>query len=134
MEKIVLGIAGVLSLTHTQLPVKEKEEKELPNILWIVSEDNSAYFTGCYGNSFATTLQYRPVGCSGIFIYTCLQSERSFIAVEKYDYHRGLFGFERHEQMRSNYPKSEGSAYYPEYLRKAGYYCTNNSKTDYNTW
>lgn len=26
-----------------------------PNILWIVSEDDSAYFTGCYGNSFATT-------------------------------------------------------------------------------
>ena len=22
---------------------------------------------------------------------------------------------------------------YPEYLRKAGYYCTNNAKTDYNT-
>jgi len=22
---------------------------------------------------------------------------------------------------------------YPEFLRKAGYYCTNNDKTDYNT-
>ena len=35
--------------------------------------------------------------------------------------------------MRSYYPKSESVKTYPEYLREAGYYCTNNSKTDYNT-
>jgi arylsulfatase A-like enzyme len=37
------------------------------------------------------------------------------------------------EQMRSRYPKSESVRYYTEYLREKGYYCTNNSKTDYNT-
>lgn len=35
--------------------------------------------------------------------------------------------------MRSKYSKSEKVRTYPEYLRQAGYYCTNNSKTDYNT-
>ena len=35
--------------------------------------------------------------------------------------------------MRSYYPKSSVVHTYPEYLRKAGYYCTNNSKTDYNS-
>jgi arylsulfatase A-like enzyme len=35
--------------------------------------------------------------------------------------------------MRSYYPKSEKVKTYPEFLREAGYYCTNNVKTDYNT-
>jgi len=35
--------------------------------------------------------------------------------------------------MRSYYPKSSEVHTYPEYLRQAGYYCTNNSKTDYNS-
>lgn len=34
--------------------------------------------------------------------------------------------------MRSYYPKSDIVKAYPEYLRAAGYYCTNNVKTDYN--
>jgi arylsulfatase A-like enzyme len=37
------------------------------------------------------------------------------------------------ENMRSSYAISSVVHTYPEYLRKAGYYCTNNSKTDYNT-
>ena len=36
------------------------------------------------------------------------------------------------EQMRSDYKKSEKVRTYVELLREAGYYCTNNSKTDYN--
>ena len=36
------------------------------------------------------------------------------------------------EHMRSMVPLPEGKAMYPQLLRQAGYYCTNNSKTDYN--
>ena len=36
------------------------------------------------------------------------------------------------EHMRSMVPLPEGTAMYPQLLRQAGYYCTNNSKTDYN--
>jgi hypothetical protein len=35
--------------------------------------------------------------------------------------------------MRSTTPTSASIRGYAEYLREAGYYCTNNSKTDYNT-
>jgi len=34
--------------------------------------------------------------------------------------------------MRSYYPKSETVKTDSEYLREAGYCCTNNDKTDYN--
>lgn len=40
-----------------------------PNILWIASEDNSAYFTGCYGNSFATIPNIDKLASQG-FLYT----------------------------------------------------------------
>jgi hypothetical protein len=33
------------------------------------------------------------------------------------------------KQMCSNYPMSDEVHTYAEYLRQAGYYCTNNSKT-----
>ena len=48
--------------------VSEKPE-ELPNILWITSEDNSAYFLGSYGNSFATTPNLDKLSSEG-FQYT----------------------------------------------------------------
>ncbi|TFH25915.1 MAG: DUF229 domain-containing protein [Bacteroidia bacterium] len=35
--------------------------------------------------------------------------------------------------MRSNYLRSETVRLYTEFLQSQGYYCTNNSKTDYNT-
>ena len=47
----------------------EKVPIELPNILWIVSEDNSAFLTGCYGNSFATTPNIDRLAGEG-FLYS----------------------------------------------------------------
>ena len=38
------------------------------------------------------------------------------------------------EQMRSHVPLPEPIELFPDYLRQAGYYCTNNSKTDYNVF
>jgi hypothetical protein len=34
--------------------------------------------------------------------------------------------------MRSMVADAEGTKMYPQFLREAGYYCTNNSKEDYN--
>src|SRR3569623_373537 len=36
------------------------------------------------------------------------------------------------EHMRSMVPYPSGKKMYPQFLREAGYYCTNNSKEDYN--
>lgn len=134
MERIVLGIAGFLSLSHSPLLAKGKEEKaELPNILWIVSEDNSAFFTGCYGNSFATTPNIDRLAAQG-FQYTHAYSPNAVSSPSRNTIITGAYSASNgNENMRSNYPKSDLVRTYPEYLRQAGYYCTNNSKTDYNT-
>ena len=37
------------------------------------------------------------------------------------------------QHMRSKQPLPAGVKFFPEYLRAAGYFTTNNAKTDYNT-
>ena len=43
----------VLLLASANTACVLAEPEELPNILWITSEDNSAYYLGSYGNEFA---------------------------------------------------------------------------------
>lgn len=106
---------------------------EKPNILWIVSEDNSAYFMGCYGNSFATTPNIDKLASEG-FLYTHAYCTNAVCAPSRNTIITGAYAASNgNENMRSKYPKSEEVHTYPEYLRQAGYYCTNNAKTDYNT-
>ena len=105
----------------------------LPNILWIVSEDNSAYFTGCYGNTFATTPNIDRLAGEG-FLYTHAYCTNAVCAPSRNTIITGAYSASNgNENMRSYYPKSSEVHTYPEYLRQAGYYCTNNSKTDYNS-
>lgn len=119
------GLAGVAC--HHKIP------DELPNILWITSEDNSAYFTGGYGNAFATTPNIDRLAEDG-FIYTHAYAPCPVCSPARNTIITGVYAASNgNEQMRSNYPKSESVHTYPEYLHQAGYYCTNNSKTDYNT-
>ena len=64
----MLAIAAI-SATGLAIGCKQRPPEELPNILWITSEDNSAFFTGCYGNSFATTPNIDKLAGEG-FLYT----------------------------------------------------------------
>jgi len=107
-------------------------EVPLPNILWITSEDNGR-FLGCYGDSFATTPNLDQLASEG-FLYTNAYANAPVCAPARNTIITGVHACANgHEQMRSTYPKSEQVRYYTEYLRQLGYYCTNNSKTDYNT-
>ena len=112
---------------------KSQIHDKLPNILWIVSEDNSAYFTGCYGNLFATTPNIDKLASQG-FLYTRAYCTNAVCAPSRNTIITGVYASSNgNENMRSTYPKSAEVHTYPEYLRQAGYYCTNNAKTDYNT-
>jgi len=126
-----LGLAMIS--TFTVPSCKSQIQVKLPNILWIVSEDNSAYFTGCYGNSFATTPNIDKLAGEG-FLYTHAYCPNAVCAPSRNTIITGVYSSSNgHENMRSSYSKSADVHTYPEYLRQAGYYCTNNSKTDYNT-
>ncbi|MFW6246056.1 MAG: sulfatase-like hydrolase/transferase [Tangfeifania sp.] len=111
---------------------QEKRPEELPNILWLTSEDNSP-FLGCYGDEFATTPNLDKLASEG-FLYTHAYANAPVCAPARNTIITGVYANSGGNQhMRSYYPISEVVKTYPEFLREAGYYCTNNSKTDYNT-
>ena len=62
----MLGIAAMSGLALVSC--QEDTPKELPNILWLTSEDNSP-FAGCYGDAFATTPNMDKLASEG-FLYT----------------------------------------------------------------
>lgn len=110
---------------------EEKAPTELPNILWLTSEDNSPFF-GCYGDTFATTPNFDKLATEG-FIYTHAYANAPVCAPTRNTILTGVYACSGgNEHMRSNYTKSDIVKTYPEYLRQAGYYCSNNVKTDYN--
>ena len=120
---LLFGLAthSVRSAEHTR-----------PNILWLVSEDNSPLL-GCYGEPLARTPNLDQLAQGGIVYEKAYANApvcapaRSAIITGAYPSSLGT------QHMRSYRPLPEGLKFFPEYLRAAGYYCTNNDKTDYNT-
>ncbi len=103
-----------------------------PNILWITSEDNGANWLGCYGNSEASTPRLDALAKDGIR-FTHAYSNAAVCAVARSTILNGVYAPSQGTQhMRSRHPIPTVYAPYVRYLREAGYYCTNNSKTDYN--
>lgn len=110
---------------------QEAGSPELPNILWITSEDNSPLL-GCYGNSFATTPVLDRLAEEG-FLYTRAYANAPVCAPARNTIITGMYASSGGNQhMRSFYSKPEVARYYPHYLREKGYYTTNNAKEDYN--
>ncbi len=101
-----------------------------PNILWISCEDISPNL-GCYGDEYAQTPTLDRLAEQGV------RFTRAFT-------HAGVCAVLRSGVITGMYPVSIGSQHmrsqiippanvhcFPEYLRAAGYFCTNRSKTDY---
>lgn len=110
----------------------ESRAQELPNILWIVSEDNSPYL-GCYGDTLAVTPNIDQLASEG-HLYTHAYANAPVCAPARNTIITGVYANSNGNQhMRSNYPLSDSVRFFPEYLRQLGYYCTNMSKKDYNT-
>jgi len=102
-----------------------------PNILWLTSEDHGPEM-GCYGDVNARTPNVDALAAKGMLfkrawsVHPVCAPARTAIATGLYGESSGGI------HMRSMVPLPEGAKLYPEYLRAAGYYCTNNDKEDYN--
>lgn len=102
-----------------------------PNILWITSEDHGPHL-GCYGDSYATTPNIDRLASQGI-VYTRVWSCAPVCAPARTTLISGLYPPSTgSEHMRSLVPYPAGKQMFPQMLRAAGYYCTNNAKEDYN--
>ncbi len=128
--KPIVHIAAfaLCSLSSCTNPIPE----ELPNILWLTSEDNSPLL-GSYGDSFATTPNLDRLASQG-FLYSHAYANAPVCAPARNAIITGVYPTAGGNQnMRSTYPISELVITFPHYLKYWGYYCTNNAKTDYNT-
>lgn len=102
-----------------------------PNILWITSEDNGPQI-GCYGDKYAVTPSLDALAAKGMR-YTNAISCAPVCAPARTTIISGIFPPSTGaEHMRSMVPYPAGLRMYPQHLKDAGYYCTNNSKEDYN--
>jgi uncharacterized sulfatase len=108
-----------------------RADQALPNILWITSEDNGSHL-GCYGDSYAVTPNLDRLAKRSLR-YTRASSTAPVCAPARTTIISGIYPpATGAEHMRSMTRLPAGFKMYPVYLRELGYYCTNNSKEDYN--
>jgi arylsulfatase A-like enzyme len=104
---------------------------ERPNILWLVSEDNGP-FLGCYGDSLARTPTLDKLASEGVLYERCFTMP--VCAPSRFTLISGMYpatcGPAQHMRAQGKIPSWLKG--FPAYLRAAGYYTSNNAKTDYN--
>lgn len=113
------------------LTLSQAAAADKPNILWLTSEDHSPHM-GCYGDKVARTPNVDALAARGMLFSkawsvapVCAPARTAIISGIYPSSSGGL-------HMRSMVSLPEGVKMYPAILREGGYYCTNNSKTDYN--
>ncbi len=107
---------------------------ERPNIVWLVSEDNSASWLKLYNEKGASMPNIEKLAKQGL-VFNHAFSCGAVCSVARSTIISGCYaprvGAEYHRKQKA-VPMPEGLKMFPYYLRKAGYYTTNCRKEDYN--
>jgi arylsulfatase A-like enzyme len=107
-------------------------QQTAPNIVWITIEDTSPDFIGCYGNRQVKTPNIDALAAEGVR-FTNAFSTNTVCSPSRHTIITGLrtaadgCGHHRSSFKIPSYVKGFAS-----YLKGAGYFTSNNSKTDYN--
>ena len=127
ISRVFLLGSTVAALGYAQA----RADQTLPNILWITSEDNGPHL-GCYGDTYAVTPNL-DLFAKRSLRYTKASSTAPVCAPARTTIISGIYPpATGAEHMRSMTRLPGNFKMYPAYLRQLGYYCTNNSKEDYN--
>lgn len=124
------GTVGAI-IAAGAVPSYSQTSLSRPNILWISCEDISSH-VGCYGEKHAMTPHIDEMAAEGVryshafTVHGVCAPSRSGIITGRYPSGIGTVN------MRCQAIKPGAVKCFPEYLRQAGYYCTNTSKEDYN--
>ena len=135
--KIMLGcvvtflIVAICGCSALALPSEERPS--LPNVLWLSTEDIGPELP-CYGDTTATTPRLDALAAQGL-TYDIAWSNYPVCAPARTTIISGMYsGTLGAGNMRSQVRLPANIKLFPQYLREAGYYCTNNSKEDYNVF
>lgn len=141
LSVLLLGIGGcALSDSEKHLPLSgtdtntKSTNKTQPNIVWIVSEDNSASYLDLYSEHGAPVPAISELAEHGI-VFKNAFSNAPVCSVARTTLQTGIYA----PQLGTQYHRAFQKVTLPsdiklvhEYLREAGYHVTNQSKTDYN--
>lgn len=106
--------------------------QDRPNILVLSIEDTSWFEFPAYGNQCVQTPNLDKMASDGVVFQYAYSNgpqsspARSGLITGAY---ASTYAMEQHRSS----PATPAGIFYPQLLRDAGYYCTNNAKTDYNT-
>jgi N-sulfoglucosamine sulfohydrolase len=141
--KYINPILGISVASLMSLNAYGQHSQKQPNILWISTEDMNPHL-GCYGDKVAETpnidrLASQGIRYTNVFTTAAISAPcRAGIITGMYQTSIGCMHMRTTSYRRSVDNPIEFTAVPPhyvkaftEYLRTTGYYCTNNSKTDY---
>lgn len=126
LKAMGIGLAATAAGSALAAPAK----KDRPNILWISIEDTGPHL-GCYGEKHAITPNLDRFASESVRYTRAFTAAgvcapcRSSIITGVYQSTLGT------RDMRCSATLPPEIRCFSEYLRDAGYYCTNNSKQDY---
>ncbi|MHC4889133.1 MAG: sulfatase-like hydrolase/transferase [Planctomycetota bacterium] len=124
------GATAAMVLSQISLNADEIPKTQRPNILWVSCEDISPDL-GCYGDSYAVTPNINRLAVEGVR-YTNAYAHAGVCAPARSGIITGMYPttIGTHHMRCKDVPPAYVKCF-SEYLRAAGYYCTNSSKTDY---
>ena len=105
-----------------------------PNIVWIVSEDNSIHYLEHFFEGGVKAPNIEALAAHGLTFNNAF-SNAPVCSVARTTLATACYGPRIGTQFHRRYalaPMPNGLRMFPAYLRDAGYYTTNNSKKDYN--
>lgn len=131
-------IRQLLALTVAVLalasPASRLQAAERPNVVWILSEDNSIHWLRLYGYEHGVAPNIEQLAADGVTFEHAF-SNAPVCSVARTTLMTGILaprvGFQYHRKSHlANLPP--GASLFPALLKQAGYYTTNNAKKDYN--
>jgi len=127
----VLDAGAVVAVVLAAIVARSAAAADRPNVLWISAEDLSAGTLGCYGGQ-ARTPRLDAFAAAGLRFDAAFSAapvcapSRSAIITGVMPTTLGSL------PMRCKATAPQHVVGFPRLLRDAGWWCTNNSKTDYN--
>lgn len=126
-------LLGLSSLSAVLTAAAGSPPPDRPNILWITCEDSSPTL-GCYGDPYAVTPNLDALAAKGVR-YTRAFAPTGVCATARSSLIMGTYASTigtQHMRSLATLPRRGNIKPFPFFLRQAGYYTFNESKTDYN--
>ena len=128
------GAAAAVTATAFPEQSAAAAAKKRPNIVWLMSEDNSTHYMKLYDINGAPTPKIAQLAAKGVIFNHAFSNcpvcsaARSVLATGCYG---SRIGTQYHRKFRT-VPMPEGLAPIGALMSQAGYYTSNKVKTDYN--